>query len=132
MKKTGYAVQVLRRYRRPNGSLTDGEPINFWYHPCNKGIRHHPDDEGYAGVPMIQPLNSKWRPPLVFRTEAEAEVAADFFNTLWGEGADQSSWRDDVFPGEYVGRVKAVKAAPNAELSQHGFQPITAADSLFA
>lgn len=132
MKRTGFAVMVYRRYERPNGSLTDGHPINFWHHPCNKAIRLHHKDEGYDGVPMVQPLNSKWRPPLVFETMAEAEVAAEFFNSLWGEGADQGEWRDDVFPGEYVGQAQAVKAAPNVRLSDNGFQPITPADSLFA
>jgi len=120
---TAFAVLVSRTgegARLWNGS--DELPINYWHHPC--GMKPTANPPGYEGVPMVQPVNAVRFPVLRFATMGEAEIAADFFNALWGKGASQEGWREDVYPGEYVGRAVEVDAEPNVTLSASGFAPI--------
>lgn len=119
-RPNGYAVQVLRRYRRPNGSLTAGDPVNFWHVPLGAA----PRDGAYEGLPHVQPINATRYPALVFASEFEAEVAVSYFNALWGRTATPDGWREDVYPGEYAARVRAVRAAPRHRLTDEGFAPM--------
>ena len=112
MKKQGYAVAVFRA-----GDLHCG----FWVSP---EIQKFAPPDSYWGVPFVQPLNARQFPPLVFATETEAEIAADFFNTIWGEDGDRSTWRDDVYPGEYIGRAQSVKAYATFRAGSDGFDQI--------
>jgi len=94
-----YAIELLN-----GGTLHCG----FWQYPIAKADRDEvPDDD----FPYSQPLNAKRKPPLVFETERDAEVAVEFYNTLYAESHIDA-------------RVKHVSAEPTHRLTNEGFRAV--------
>jgi len=102
-----YAIELLN-----GGSLHCG----FWYYPITD--RGNGQEEG-RDVPFSSPLNSTNNPPLVFKTRTEAEVAVEFYDSVWSDSHIEAA-------------PKEVNVDPTHELTDEGFAATPMKNSLFS
>lgn len=103
----GYAIELMN-----GGTLHCG----FWHYPIAKAKR---ENAGESDVPVSQPLNAKQKPSLVFEKKSDAEVAVEFYSTMYDQSHIEAC-------------VKEVRAEPTHQLTNDGFQALEfGADTLF-